>query len=371
MSATVSTLVRPFSSIGIGDVETVGGKNASLGELFQQLAPVGVPVPDGFAITADAYRYLNVRGEKQLLAACQRCFASLFTDRAIHYRTARGFDHFGVGLSVGVQHMVRSDLAASGTMFTLDTESGFRDVVLINASYGLGENVVQGTVVPDEFSVFKPTFRAGHRCVLRRSLGTKKLTMVFAEDASGHTALGARFRPPGTSTPPQSTANRFAITDEEVLTLAHYAMVIEEHYSARAGHPTPMDIEWAKDGLDGRLYVVQARPETVASQRPTNLIERHRLTGRGPVLATGRAVGSRVGTGMARVITSHEAIGEFLPGEVLIAETTTPDWEPIMKRAAAIVTNQGGRTCHAAIVARKLPAQRRRRAGPHGVHHRR
>jgi pyruvate, water dikinase len=439
-----AALVLPFSAVGIDDVELVGGKNASLGELFQQLTPAGVPVPDGFAITADAYRFvldqanawdalhqtldalraddtddlarraasarriveaagipralreeilasyrglcdeygaevsvavrssataedlptasfagqqetfLNVRGEEQLLTACQRCFASLFTDRAIHYRVERGFDHFRVGLSIGVQRMVRSDLAASGTMFTLDTESGFRDVVLINSGYGLGENVVQGTIAPDEFSVFKPTLEQGHRHVLRRSLGSKKYTMVFAEDSTAHTPLGTPFETTRNLDTAEDDRARYSITDDEALQLADYAIAIEGHYSRRAGRPMPMDIEWAKDGLDGKLYVVQARPETVASQRATTTIERHRLTGRGEVIATGRAVGSRVGVGPARVVSSPDAIREFQPGEVLITETTTPDWEPIMKRAAAIVTNQGGRTCHAAIVAREL-----------------
>jgi pyruvate,water dikinase len=443
MTSVRADLVRPFSSVGMSDIGIVGGKNAALGALVQELVPVGVPVPDGYAITAGAYRlmldradawgalhdalddlraddpddlahraaaaravvegagipdelrsailaaygrlceeygpdtsvavrssataedlptasfagqqetFLNVRGGEQLLAACRRCFASLFTDRAIHYRVERDFDHFAVGLSIGVQKMVRSDLAASGTMFTLDTETGFRDVVLINAAYGLGENVVKGTVAPDELMVFTPTFRSGHRRVLRRSLGTKRLRMVF-DDIVDPAELGPPWETTHDVDTTEEEQGRFAITDEEALTLAGYALAIEERWSERSGHPVPMDIEWAKDGLDGRLYIVQARPETVASQRVGATIERHRMTGTGPVLARGRAVGTRVGTGVARRIDSPDAIREFRTGEVLVAPSTTPDWEPIMKRASAIVTDQGGRTCHAAIVAREL-----------------
>jgi pyruvate,water dikinase len=428
--------IRPFSEIGMDDVALVGGKSASLGEMYRELSAQGVVVPNGFAITADAYRYLldeadawkalhatlddldadnvedlsrrgakareivygsplredlrseilagyralqeeygpdvsvavrssataedsptasfagqqdtylNVRGEERLLDACRRCFASLFTDRSIHYRIDKGFSLVSVALSIAVQKMVRSDIATSGIMFSLDTETGFRDVVLVSAAYGLGENIVQGALDPDEFYVFKPTFEMGKRSVLRRSLGTKKIKMVLQE---GGTKEATRNVPT-----PRADRRRFCLTDEDVLTLASYAIAVEKHYSAKAGHPVPMDMEWAKDGTDGRLYMVQARPETVASQKRTTVVEDYRLTGTGTVLATGRAVGVKVGTGTARVIPSAAHMAEFQPGEVLVTDSTTPDWEPIMKTAAAIVTNRGGRTCHAAIVAREL-----------------
>ncbi|MBK7473602.1 MAG: phosphoenolpyruvate synthase [Betaproteobacteria bacterium] len=428
--------IRFFKDIGIGDVPRVGGKNASLGEMFRELSAQGVRVPNGFAITADAYRYvleragampklkealagldpanvtdlaararkmrdivygaglpddlkdeilaayrslqeeygptlslavrssataedlpdasfagmhesfLNVHGDAQLLDACRRCFASIFTDRAIHYRIDEGFDHFKIALSIGVMKMVRSDLAASGVIFTLDTESGFRDVVFITGAYGLGENVVQGAVDPDEFYVFKPTFEAGHQAVLRRVLGGKKVKMVYVE---GSSRLATRNIPTSTA-----ERERFCISDADVLTLADYAIKVERHYSAKAGKPRPMDLEWAKDGHDGRLYLVQARPETVASQRRANILETWTIQGGGEVLAKGRAVGEKVVTGNARVITSVAHLHEFLPGEVLVADTTTPDWEPVLKTAGAVVSNRGGRTCHAAIVAREL-----------------
>jgi len=428
--------IRFFKDIGIGDVPQVGGKNASLGEMFRELSAQGVRVPNGFAIVADAYRYmleqagampalkaalagldpanvtdlaararkmrdivygaglpadltaeilsayrdlqqeygphlslavrssataedlpdasfagmhesfLNVHGDAQLLDACRRCFASLFTDRAIHYRIDEGFDHFKIALSIGVMKMVRSDLAASGVIFTLDTESGFRDVVFITGAYGLGENVVQGAVDPDEFYVFKPTFAAGKRAVLRRSLGGKKVKMVYVE---GSSRLAVRNIPT-----PMEDRERFCISDADVLTLADYAIKIERHYSAKAGKPRPMDLEWAKDGQDGQLYLVQARPETVASQRQANILETYTIQGGGEVLARGRAVGEKVVTGTARVITSVAHLNEFRPGEILIADTTTPDWEPVLKTAGAVVSNRGGRTCHAAIVAREL-----------------
>jgi pyruvate,water dikinase len=428
--------IRFFSEIEIGDVGLVGGKNASLGEMYRRLSPEGVRVPNGFAITAQAYwyvldragalpklrqalagldaanvedlarrgaqarelvygaalpedlreeiarayaqlreeygpdlsvavrssataedlptasfagqqeTYLNVRGEQMLFDACRRCFASLFTDRAIHYRIDQGFDHFNVALSIGVMKMVRSDLAAAGVIFTLDTESGFRDVVFITGAYGLGENVVQGAVDPDEFYVFKPTFKQGHRRVLRRALGGKKVKMVYAEGGTRH---------PTRNVPtPKEERERFCIGDEDVLTLADYAIKVEDHYSAKAGQPRPMDIEWAKDGTDGKLYLVQARPETVASQRSPATLERYALRGEAEVLASGRAVGEKIAGGKARVIASVARLPEFRSGEVLVADTTTPDWEPVMKQAAAIVTNRGGRTCHAAIVAREL-----------------
>ncbi len=428
--------IRWFEQLTIDDVPLVGGKNASLGEMYRELTPKGVLIPNGFAITAEAYRhvldvagawdalhealdgldpddvqdlarrghrareivygaglpddlrdeilrayhrlqqeygedmsvavrssataedlptasfagqqdtYLNIKGDAALLDACRRCFASLFTDRAIHYRIDQGFDHFKVGLSIGVQKMVRSDLAASGVMFTLDTETGFRDVVFITGAYGLGENVVQGAVEPDEFYVHKPTFAQGHRAVLRRHLGSKKIKMIYA---GGHTRGSTRNVPV-----PEPDRRRYCIPDGDVLTLADYAIKIEQHYSAKAGKARPMDIEWAKDGLDGRLYVVQARPETVASQQEGTVLEQYHLKGDGEVLARGYAVGTKIATGKARYIPDVAHLDAFRPGEVLVADTTTPDWEPVMKIAAAIVTNRGGRTCHAAIVAREL-----------------
>ena len=428
--------IRTFGEIGLDDVPLVGGKNASLGEMYRNLTSVGVKVPNGFAVTAEAYSqvleqanawgslhealdglkpddmddlrrrgecaraivygaalpedlrveildaygrlreeygekmslavrssataedlptasfagqqdtYLNVRGEEQLLDACKRCFASLFTDRSIHYRLDQGFDHFKVYLSIGVMKMVRSDLAASGVMFSLDTETGFRDVVLISGAYGLGENIVRGALDPDEFMVFKPTFERGFRTVLRRTLGSKQIKMVYAE---GGTRESTRNVP--TTRPDQE---RFCITDADVMMLANYALQIERHYSLRSAHPVPLDMEWAKDGMDQQLYIVQARPETVASRKRTTCLEEFILTGTGPTLVTGQAVGARIGSGAVRVIKNASLISEFRPGEVLVTDSTTPDWEPIMKRAAAIVTNRGNRTCHAAIVAREF-----------------
>ena len=428
--------IRFFEELGITDVPLVGGKNAALGEVYRSLRPEGVVVPNGFALTADAYRhtleradawpalhdaldeldvsnltdlarrakqardivyaggipddlarevleayrrlqteygpeltvavrssataedlptasfagqhetYLNVTGDAPLLEACRRCFASLFTDRAIHYRAERGFDHFAVALSVGVMKMVRSDLASAGVMFSLDTESGFRDVVFITGAYGLGENVVQGTVSPDEFFVHKPTFEQGHRAVLRRVLGEKKQRMVYATGGGRDTTRNVP-----TS---QVDRERFCLSDQEVLTVAGYAIAAERHFSMRAGRPMPMDMEWAKDGLDGQLYLLQARPETVVSQRQAHVVREFALTGSGPVLLTGRAVGSRIATGPVRRIRGADELHAFRDGDVLVAEITTPDWEPVMKRAAAIVTSRGGRTCHAAIVAREI-----------------
>jgi pyruvate,water dikinase len=427
---------RWFKELTIDDVPLVGGKNASLGEMYQELTPKGVRVPNGFAVTAQAYRtmleqagawdalrdtmdgldpddvedlarrgarareiiygaglpddlqqeilqayhqlqeeygdglslavrssataedlptasfagqqdtYLNISGDAVLLDACRRCFASLFTDRAIHYRIDQGFDHFKVALSIGVMKMVRSDLAASGVMFSLDTETGFRDVVFITGSYGLGENVVQGAVEPDEFYVHKPTFAQGHRAVLRRHLGSKSIKMIYA---SGQTREATRNIPT-----PEPDRLRFCIDDEGVLQLADYAIKIEQHYSEKAGHAKPMDMEWAKDGLDGRLYLVQARPETVASQQKGTILEQYHLEGSGEILAQGYSVGTRIASGKARYIADVAHLHEFRPGEVLVADTTTPDWEPVMKQAAAIVTNHGGRTCHAAIISREL-----------------
>ena len=432
----LSDSVRWFESIRLEDVPAVGGKNASLGEMFREMALEGVRVPNGFALTVRAYygavkapdvwtalheqmdnldlsnvellakraaearrlvyaatgseamrqtiaaayrkleaqyganaavavrssataedlpsasfagqheSYLNIRGADDLFEACRLCFASLFTGRAIVYRANNGFDHFKVGLSVGVMKMVRSDRAASGVIFTLDTESGFPGIVLITGSYGLGENVVQGKVDPDEFYVHKQTFRAGFRSVLRRTLGQKQLTMTLAKGHTGSTTQN--------ETTPLEKQSQFCLTDEEALTLADYALKIEAHYSKRAGHLMPMDIEWAKDAGDGLLYIVQARPETVASQKSANLLETYALKGSGTVLATGKAVGEKIGTGVVRVIEAAEDLKTFRPGEVLVARSTSPDWEPVMKTAGAIVTDHGGRTCHAAIVAREL-----------------
>lgn len=290
--------------------------------------------------------YLNIGGGAALLDSIRRCFASLFTDRAIVYRIEHGFDHFKVYLSVGVMKMVRSDLASSGVIFTLDTETGFRDVVLVTGAYGLGENVVQGTVDPDEFYVFKPTLRAGRRALLRRSLGGKEVRMVYADGGGGATTRNV-------AVAAQERA-RFCLDDAAVLELAEAAMRIEEHYGARAGHPVPMDIEWARDGIDGRLYLVQARPETVASRRQATALEEYRLEGRGEVLASGRAVGTRVASGKARVIAAVGELERFEPGEILVAAATMPDWGTVMKSAAGVVTDRGGRTCHAAIVAREI-----------------
>lgn len=428
--------VRWFSGIGMDDVQLVGGKNASLGEMYRELTPFGVRVPNGFAVTAEAYRYvldeagawpklhealdgldvndvddlarrarmardivygaplpqdlaseiaaayaelkreygaqltvavrssataedlptasfagqhetyLNISGEAKLTDSVRRCFASLFMDRAIRYRVDNGFDHFRVYLSVGVMKMVRSDLAASGVIFSIDTETGFSDVVFITGAYGLGENVVQGAVDPDEFYVFKPSLRAGKRVVLRRSLGGKEIRMVYSEGEGRETT---RNMPT-----PKEDQRRFCISDAEVLELADYAVRIEDHYSAKAGRSMPMDMEWAKDGIDGLLYMVQARPETVASRKSFDMLEEYELEGRGEVLAKGRAVGGKVASGRARVITNVGQLNEFREGEVLVADTTTPDWGTVMKLASAIVTNRGGRTCHAAIVAREL-----------------
>ncbi|HUN41040.1 MAG TPA: phosphoenolpyruvate synthase [Acetobacteraceae bacterium] len=290
--------------------------------------------------------FLNVTGLDDVVEACRRCFASLFTDRAIVYRVNNGFDHFKVALSVGVMKMVRSDRAASGVIFTLDTESGFRDVVFITGSYGLGENVVQGKVDPDEFYVHKPTLRRGHRAVLQRKLGRKQLAMGLAQGHFGATTVDHR-------TSPELRA-RFCLSDAEVLTLADYAIRIEDHYSSVAGHAEPMDIEWAKDAIDGRLYIVQARPETVASRKQAGMLETYTLRGTATPLVIGKAVGEKIAAGVARVIGGVADLAAFRPGEVLVAAETRPDWEPVMKTAGAIVTDHGGRTCHAAIVAREL-----------------
>ena len=428
--------VRWFGELRSEDVAQVGGKNASLGELYSALTAEGVKVPNGFALTAEAYRealdkagawarlktllkdlggadvqrlavnaaqareivhaatgtealraplvqayrllekqygegvavavrssataedlptasfagqhesFLNVRGPDELFEACRRCFASVFTDRAIVYRNDNGFDHLKIGLSVGVMKMVRSDIAASGVAFTLDTELGFRDVVLVTGSYGLGENIVQGRVDPDEFHVHKPTFERGYRAVLRRSLGRKQQRMIYAAGSGDRSTANVET--------PLADRERYCIADDDVLKLADYAIRIEQHYSRRAGHPVPMDIEWAKDGLDGELYIVQARPETVVSRQLAQSFQTYALKGSAKPVVTGRAIGERIASGPVRIIGSTRDLAAFQTGDVLVAETTSPDWEPVMKRAGAIVTNRGGRTCHAAIVAREL-----------------
>ncbi len=427
-------LILWFDEIGIKDVPLVGGKNASLGEMFRNLTPKGVKVPDGFAVTAEAYRYfirenhldekirkaldgldthnmkdlqkrgrkvrtlilkakmpprlaeeiekayrrleekygrnvdvavrssataedlpdasfagqqetyLNVRGAENVIEHVKKCFASLFTDRAISYREDKGFDHFNVYLSVAIQKMVRSDKACSGVMFTLDTESGFRDVVYITGSWGLGENVVQGKVNPDEFYVFKPTLKKGYRSIVSKKLGSKEIKMVYSRDPE-HPVKDVKTT--------RRERQSFVLSDEEILKLAEWAILIEEHYGR------PMDIEWAKDGDGkkvgtGELFIVQARPETVHGAKRERFYETYKLKGEGRVLAVGKAVGSKIGQGKARVILDVSGIHEFKPGEVLITDMTDPDWEPIMKVASAIVTNRGGRTCHAAIISREL-----------------
>ncbi|KRE63612.1 phosphoenolpyruvate synthase [Nostocoides sp. Soil756] len=427
----MTTTVRWFRELGLDDVESVGGKNASLGEMVQHLSAAGVAVPDGFATTAEAYRrflgdtglaeristllrdldvddtrrlaevgreireaveaqefpedlerdiraayeqlvgdagddvswavrssataedlpdasfagqqetFLNVRGIDNVLHAIRLVFASLYNDRAIAYRVHSNFDHDVVALSAGVQRMVRSDVGASGVMFTIDTESGFEDAVFITSAYGLGEGVVQGAVNPDEFYVHKPALRAGRPAILKRGVGAKATKMVYTDDATvGRTIEFVPVEP--------EDQRRLSLTDEEVTELARTALRIEEHYGR------PMDIEWGRDGVDGKIYVLQARPETVKSRAAGGVQQRFRLEERGPVVVEGRAIGQKIGAGAVRVLTDVGSMHEFVPGEVLVADMTDPDWEPIMKRAAAIVTNRGGRTCHAAIIAREL-----------------
>lgn len=423
--------VVALNQVGINDIEHVGGKNASLGEMISGLSKAGVMVPGGFATTASAYReflaheglaeridallseldtnnlqelastgatvrqwvidtplppalhdsilsawlemggdrgdefavavrssataedlpdasfagqqetFLNVRGEEHLFWSIKQVFASLYTDRAIAYRVHQGFDHKDVALSVGIQHMVRSDLASSGVMFTLDTESGFRDLVFITSSYGLGETVVQGAVNPDEFYVSKPALNAGKRAILRKNIGSKAVKMLYSEQP-----VDGQFVE--TVDVDEADSSRFSLTDTEIETLARYAVIVENHYGR------PMDIEWGKDGLDGKLYLLQARPETVQSQNSAS-IERYTLKDRrSKVLVEGRSIGQRIGAGVAKVIERVEDMHRIQPGDVLVADMTDPDWEPVMKRASAIVTNRGGRTCHAAIIAREL-----------------
>jgi len=433
---TPTPYVLDFSEISLADVPKVGGKNASLGEMFRALKPQGVGVLDGFATTADAYRhllgtkgleerlrttfgpfdpenlvelarrgeearaavldtpipadlrtailgaydrlsarlgrepelavrssataedlpeasfagaaetFLNVRGREGLLRAVQACYSSLFTDRAISYRARLGYDQLKVALSVGVMPMVRSDKASSGVIFTLDTESGFRDVVTVSGSYGLGEFVVQGVVTPDDWTVFKPTLATQHRAIIGRQLGTKEVRLVYAAGSKA------------TRSEPTPIAERaqFCLTDDDVLTLARWACLIEAHYSDLAGHPQPMDIEWAKDGVSGELFIVQARPETVHSAKArTAVAEVYRLTGApGVPLVRGQAVGERIGSGRVRIVRDVKALETVQAGDVLVAEMTDPDWEPVMRRVAAIVTDKGGRTAHAAIVSREF-----------------
>ena len=421
----MTELVLPFERLTMHDVETVGGKNASIGEMIGALAKLGVKVPGGFATTAAAYRqmlahngldqrirerladldvddvvklaevgamirnwileaplpaeleravregyrrfgtnasvavrssataedlpeasfagqqetFLNVQGEDAVIEAMRHVFASLFNDRAIAYRVHQGFDHSLVALSAGIQQMVRSDLGASGVMFTLDTDSGFRDVVFITASYGLGETVVQGAVNPDEFYLYKPAVRANRPAVLRRNLGAKAIKMVYGEPSSAERVRTVDVAP--------ADRHRFCLTDDDLVELARQALIIEEHYGR------PMDIEWGKDGATGALYILQARPETVQS-RSGRTIQRYTLAKRSRVIAQGRSIGQRIGAGPARVISDPSQMARVQHGDVLVADMTDPDWEPVMKRASAIVTNRGGRTCHAAIIAREL-----------------
>jgi len=422
----LNAYVIPFEELTMRDVETVGGKNASLGEMIGQLSTLGVQVPGGFATTAQAFRdflvqgglaqriskelthldvadvtklaatgaqirsaimatpfpaalekavlaafermrngkaiavavrssataedlpeasfagqqetFLNVRGGADVLATMHKVFASLFNDRAIAYRVHQGFDHAAVALSAGVQHMVRSDLGTAGVMFTLDTDSGFRDAVFITASYGLGETVVQGAVNPDEFYVYKPALRAGKHAIIRKNLGGKAIKMIYAQSGGQRVAT--------VEVAPAERA-RFSLADEDILTLARQALVIEEHYGR------PMDIEWGKDGASGEIFILQARPETVQS-RSGRTILRFSLKHRSTILASGRSIGQRIGGGPARVVRSAAEMARVQTGDVLVADMTDPDWEPVMKRASAIVTNRGGRTCHAAIIAREL-----------------
>ncbi|MGY2374739.1 phosphoenolpyruvate synthase [Pseudomonas sp. SDO524_S393] len=422
--------VVSLDKLGVHDVEHVGGKNASLGEMISNLAGAGVSVPGGFATTAQAYRdflelsglnaqihaaldaldvddvnalaktgaqirqwimeaefpeklneeiraafatlsagnpdvavavrssataedlpdasfagqqetFLNIRGVDNVIRAAKEVFASLFNDRAISYRVHQGFDHKLVALSAGVQRMVRSETGTAGVMFTLDTESGFRDVVFITGAYGLGETVVQGAVNPDEFYVHKHTLEAGRPAILRRNLGSKAIKMIYGDEAKAGRSVK-------TVEVDKAERARFCLTDAEVSELAKQAMIIEKHYKC------PMDIEWAKDGDDGKLYIVQARPETVKSRTSANVMERYLLKETGKVLVEGRAIGQRIGAGKVRIIKDVSEMDKVQPGDVLVSDMTDPDWEPVMKRASAIVTNRGGRTCHAAIIAREL-----------------
>jgi len=426
-------LILWFKDLEIKDVPLVGGKNASLGEMYKNLTKKHVNIPNGFAVTAYSYRYflksarieskikkilsdlnthnmrnlsergkkirslilqaelpedlinsiikaykklckeygsvvdvavrssataedlpdasfagqqesyLNIRGEKAILEACKKCFASLFTNRAISYRVDKGFNHFKIALSIGIQKMVRSDLASSGVMFTIDTETGFRNAALISGAYGLGENIVKGYVNPDEFYVFKPTLKMGFRPIISKKLGAKRIKMIYDKKKITKNIKV-----------PENHRKKFCINDEEILKLAEWACIIEDHYSKKARKFKPMDIEWAKDGKSNKLFIVQARPETVQSQKDTNILEDYILTEKGQVIVTGLSVGTKISSGKAHIIHNVSDIKKFKPGEVLVTQKTDPDWEPIMKIASAIVTNKGGRTAHAAIIAREL-----------------
>jgi pyruvate,water dikinase len=432
-----TALVVPLEQLRMSDVEAVGGKNASLGEMISQLSASGVRVPGGFATTAHAFRrflaqdgldrriaarlsglntddvralaeagaqirgwvesapfpadleaavreqfarltadapaasfavrssataedlpdasfagqqetFLNVAGIDEVLARMKEVFASLYNDRAISYRVHKGFAHADVALSAGVQRMVRSDLGSAGVMFTIDTESGFADVVFITSSYGLGETVVQGAVNPDEFYVHKPALKAGKLAVIRRNLGSKLLRMSFASADEKAAEPGQKRKLVRTEDTPPELRNRYSLNDADVTELARYALIIEAHYGR------PMDIEWGKDGVDGQLYILQARPETVKSQAVGQVEQRYKLKESGTVLAEGRAIGQKIGTGPVRLVNSIAEMDRVQPGDVLVTDMTDPNWEPVMKRASAIVTNRGGRTCHAAIIAREL-----------------
>jgi len=433
--------IKWFRELSMDDVALVGGKNASLGEMYRHLTQKGVRVPNGFSVTAEAYvdvlkrsgaweklnaqlegfipddvnelqkrgkicrkiiddlvlpdilkeeirsgydalraeygeevtfavrssataedspeasfagqndTYLNIADLDALLDAYKRCLASNFTDRSIHYKYVNGFDYMKVHLSVVIMKMVRSDIASSGVMFSIDPETGFKDVVFINAAYGLGETVVQGSVAPDNFYVHKPTFLSGSRTVLKRKLGEKAIQMVFANDLNTDNIAHEYTKIIATS--PESQ-KQFSLSDEDVMVLADYALKVEAHYSQQAGYEKAMDMEWAKDGLDGHLYMVQARPETVESRKETQMLEMYLLQERSDVLVRGRAVGTKIGSGKIRKITDASQLKRFREGEILLAETTSPDWEPVMKKASAIITDTGGRTCHAAIVSREL-----------------
>jgi len=430
-----SEFILWFDQLGIEDVPIVGGKNASLGEMYRTLTEKGVRIPNGFAVTAAAYRYLleqtgakdqikeilsdlntknlhnlqargdkvrklirglefpddlkdviiegyksmeteyghnvdvavrssataedlpdasfagqqdtylNIHGYDEIIVACKRCFASLFTNRAISYREDKGFDHFSIALSIGVQKMVRSDMACSGVMFSIDTESGFPDAVFITSAYGLGENIVQGAVNPDEFYVHKPTLKKGFKPILMRRVGNKKMKMVYTHDSK---------HPTKNVSVTESDRKVLCLTDDEVMELAKMACIIEDHYSEKAGKFKPMDMEWAKDGKSGEIFIVQARPETVQSQKDQNVLKEYIIETKGEVVVEGKSVGAKIGTGKAHIIKEVHNIHDFKEGEVLVTDMTDPDWEPIMKIASAIVTNRGGRTCHAAIISREL-----------------
>ncbi|MCK5039940.1 MAG: phosphoenolpyruvate synthase [Candidatus Aenigmarchaeota archaeon] len=428
-------LILWFDQLGIDDVPVVGGKNASLGEMYSNLTKEGVNIPNGYAVTSHSYEllldesnaknrikeilkdldtkdinnlqqrgrkvrevllslefpgelkraiteayhhlekqysegvdvavrssataedlpdasfagqqetYLNISGEVSLLDACRKCYASLFTDRAISYREDKNFDHFNIALSIGVQKMVRSDMASSGVMFSIDTETGFNNVAFVTSSYGLGENVVQGAVNPDEFYVFKPTLKEGKKPIIMKKVGSKKIKMIYTNDLK-HPVINVPT--------PKADRQKYSLDDDEILTLAKWACIIEDHYSKKAGYLKPMDMEWAKDGQTNELFIVQARPETVQSRKDANVYEEYHLKEKGTVLVKGLSVGEKISTGKSHIINDVKNINQFKAGAVLVTDMTDPDWEPIMKIASAIVTNRGGRTCHAAIISREL-----------------